>query len=260
MADPVYVSGRKLRLIAPASGAVVGVPLVIGDYLGLPANTAAAGEPVDVALDGVWVIPKAAIAFAQGASVYWDDAANQAAATGRFMGTCAVPGGSVAGDATTHVRVDARAHSPSGRIDSRGIQTATINNDATEQTLYALTIPANRLKFGDLVMLRSSNEVAALLSGELRQRVWLGPVGGDLLINGFFARTSVGRSGFEYTWFLVVDDGTGPTSARLVSADFGGIDAVCDLTIDNTVNFTGQMTVADPGNAYRGLGAFLGTI
>ena len=59
MADPVYVSGRKLRLVAPAGGAVAGVPLVLGDYFGLPSNDAAAGEAVDVALDGVWIVSKA---------------------------------------------------------------------------------------------------------------------------------------------------------------------------------------------------------
>ena len=261
MADPVYVSGRKLRLVAPAGGAVAGVPLVLGDYFGLPSNDAAAGESVDVALDGVWIVSKApGVSFAQGAPMFWDDAAGQVDQFGRFVGTCAVPGGSAAADTSTHLRVAGRAHSPSGRIDSRGEETAIISNDATEQTLYSLTIPAGRLAFGDSVFLRSVNEVTSLTSGELRMRVWLGPVGGTGLISGFFNSTTTGRTGFEFTSFMVIDTGAGPTAARLASGSFGGVDVACDLTVDNVINFTGQLTVADPANAYRGLGAFLGTI
>jgi hypothetical protein len=144
------------------------------------------------------------------------------------------------------------------KIASQATQTATISNDATEQTLFSLTIPANALAIGDLVLLRGVNEVTALASGQLRQRVWIGPVGGVPLVTGYFAKTSAGRTGWEYNWFSVVDTGSGLASARLAGADYSGIDvAAIDLTIEQTVHFTAQMTVADAGNAYRGLSAHL---
>ena len=143
------------------------------------------------------------------------------------------------------------------KIISEATQTATISNNDGEVTLFSQTIPANTLSIGDFVLLRSVNEVLALASGELRQRVWLGPVGGTGLITGYFNKTSAGRTGFEFNCFSVVDTGAGPTAARLVSAGFSGVDVVADLTQTITVNWTGQMTVADPGNSYRGCSAHL---
>ena len=143
------------------------------------------------------------------------------------------------------------------KIISEATQTATISNNDGEVTLFSQTIPANTLSIGDFVLLRSVNEVLALTSGELRQRVWLGPVGGTGLITGYFNKTSAGRTGFEFNCFSVVDTGAGPTAARLVSAGFSGVDVVADLTQTITVNWTGQMTVADPGNSYRGCSAHL---
>lgn len=144
-------------------------------------------------------------------------------------------------------------------IVSNGVQTGLITNDATEQVLYSLVIPAGTMRIGDRINVRSVNEVTALTSGELRQRLWIGPVGGTGLVSGFLAKTSIGRSGWEYNWFGVVDDGSGITSARLAGATFSGIDVPgIDLTVDQTLNFTGQMTIADPGNSFRGLFAFVG--
>lgn len=140
---------------------------------------------------------------------------------------------------------------------SSATQTATISNNDSEVTLFSQTIPANALSIGDYVLLRSVNEVLALASGELRQRVWLGPVGGTGLVTGFLNKTTVGRTGFEFNGFSVVDTGAGPTAARLVSSNFSGVDVVADLTQDITVNWTGQMTVADPGNSYIGCSAHL---
>lgn len=142
---------------------------------------------------------------------------------------------------------------------SSGTPTALINNDNTEQTLFSLAIPAYSWNLGDLIMLRSSNEVTQYTSGELRMRVWWNTVGVTPLITGFFNRSSTGLTGFEYSWFMVT--GTDPAAARLVGADFTGINvSPVDLTVDNVVNFTGQMTIADPANEYRGLGAFLGKV
>lgn len=155
------------------------------------------------------------------------------------------------------VDISARIESLELSVSSSGIQTAVFSNDATEVTLFSLTIPANTLQFGNYVLLRSVNEVVSLISGELRQRVWLGPVGGTGLISGYLPRNSVGRSGFEFNGFAVIDSGSGPTSARFVSSSFSGVDVVADITQDIVVNFTGQMTVADASNSFRGCSAHL---
>lgn len=137
-------------------------------------------------------------------------------------------------------------------------QTVTISNDSSEIILFSQSILAGTWNIGDYVHLRSVNEVLSLGGGgELRQRVWIGPVGGTGLITGFLPKNSTGITGFEYNWFNIVDTGAGPTAARLVGAAFSGIDVVADITQNIIINWTGQMTVADPTNSYRGISANL---
>lgn len=146
----------------------------------------------------------------------------------------------------------------SGKIDADAVQTATFGDEATERTFYSLTIPANTLEVGDLVQFYYTCEVVALASGELRLRTWLGPVGVTQLISGFLARTSVGLVGFEFTQFTVVDVGGGVTQLR--GGASAGVDVVIDLSVENTINCTAQMTIANVGNTYRGVSAYVGTI
>ena len=170
------------------------------------------------------------------------------------------------GDSIANVRADIDAGfvaleaKTTSKRKSSVAQTSVISNDATEQTLFTLTFPANSLECGDWVYFWFNCEVTALASGELRMRTWVGTVGGTQLISGFLNRTSTGLTGFEYTKFMIVDTGAGPTAARFAGADFTGIDVVVDLSQELVINCTGQMTVADAGNAYRGVGAFMGAL
>jgi hypothetical protein len=140
-----------------------------------------------------------------------------------------------------------------GSIAASGLQGVTIANDDTEQTLFALLIPAFTLRFGNVVEPWFIAEVLALLSGELRFRMWAGAVGGIGLVSGFLPKTSTGKDGFAFTKFGVVDTGAGLSAARLAGGAFGGVDLIVDLTQDLVINCTAQMTVANAGNSYRGL-------
>jgi predicted RecA/RadA family phage recombinase len=101
-------AGRMITLAAPAGGVAPGDGVVIGALFGVASKTAAEGETVTLATDGVFDLPKLASAvIAAGDPVVWDDTAKQvdAPATGRY------PIGIVIGDAgngatTVRVRLD----------------------------------------------------------------------------------------------------------------------------------------------------------
>lgn len=65
-------AGSILTLTAPASVSSGGV-VIIGNISGVAQGSALSGEPVDVAVSGVWRLAKVgAINFAIGVNVYWD--------------------------------------------------------------------------------------------------------------------------------------------------------------------------------------------
>ena len=79
--------------------------VVIGALFGIASKTAAAGETVTLATDGVFDLPKlASAAIAVGDAVAWDDAAKQVnvPATGRYPMGIAIE---AAGNGATTVRV-----------------------------------------------------------------------------------------------------------------------------------------------------------
>ena len=68
-------------------------------------------------------------------------------------------------------------------------------------------------------------------------------------------RTSNGESIFQLG---VIDTGSGLSAARLCSGEFTGVDITVDLTTDTVIEFTGETTVADAGNAFQGKFAYVG--
>jgi predicted RecA/RadA family phage recombinase len=69
--------GNIITLVAPTGGAVSGEPVIVGAFFGIAAYTAAAGQPVETQLTGVFELPKdTVVAINQGDQVYWD-AGNQ---------------------------------------------------------------------------------------------------------------------------------------------------------------------------------------
>ena len=56
---------------APAGGVVSGKGVKIGDMFGIPAITAAEGDDFEMAVEGVFELPKAAVAIGEKVKVYW---------------------------------------------------------------------------------------------------------------------------------------------------------------------------------------------
>jgi predicted RecA/RadA family phage recombinase len=100
--------GRMITVAAPAGGVASGDGVVIGALFGIASKTAAAGETVTIATEGVFDLPKLASAvIAAGDAVAWDDTANQvnAPSTGRYpIGIAIEAAGN--GVATVRVRLD----------------------------------------------------------------------------------------------------------------------------------------------------------
>lgn len=72
MARNYIQPGDTLTIPAPAA-VLSGAPVIVGDIVGIAQGNAASGAPVDVAMRGVWELPKvAANSFALGARVYWN--------------------------------------------------------------------------------------------------------------------------------------------------------------------------------------------
>ena len=66
--------GHILGAIAPAGGVTSGVPVIIGTMFLIPTTTAAAGEPFEGAVVGVWELAKtSADTPTQFAKAYWDN-------------------------------------------------------------------------------------------------------------------------------------------------------------------------------------------
>jgi predicted RecA/RadA family phage recombinase len=94
-----------ITVAAPAGGVTSGDGVVIGALFGVASKTAAAGETVTVATEGVFDLPKLASAvIAAGDPVAWDNSAKQvnAPATGRYPIGTAIE---AAGNGATIVRV-----------------------------------------------------------------------------------------------------------------------------------------------------------
>ena len=100
--------GRMITVAAPAGGVTSGDGVLIGSLFGVAIKTAAAGETVTIATEGVFDLPKLASAvIAAGAKVSWDDTAKQvnAPGTGRYpIGIAIEAAGN--GAAIVRVRLD----------------------------------------------------------------------------------------------------------------------------------------------------------
>ena len=64
--------GRLIPCTAPAGGVASSEGVKIGDLFGVAATTAPEGGDFELALEGVFTLPKAAGAIGQGAKVYWN--------------------------------------------------------------------------------------------------------------------------------------------------------------------------------------------
>jgi len=89
MADNHVKPGAVLTFTAPSGGVVSGTLYIINNTAGVALTTAAEGAKFELAVEGVFRLPKApSQAWLQGARIMWDNTANQRASnatTGGFF-------------------------------------------------------------------------------------------------------------------------------------------------------------------------------
>ena len=281
MPNPYITAGKAITVLPPAAGCTRGVPIRVGDLVGLPVDNRPAGssDPVELWTFGANRIPKAAgagTAFTPGQRVWIDAAGVAASLPGPFralLGVCtdrdnADAHGSV-GILVVPFAEAVVAAGRSGTIDSSGVPTALLSGDNAEHILHQLTVPANTFKIGDRVTFANSAAIESITAGAVELRLWVyaGPfelgVSG-FLVSGFTSgRTTVGIGGFSWASnFTISDNGAGPTAVRFSSGDFSGINVTgLDLTRDLQFTFTGALIgTTDPGNTWRGYGAQVGLV
>jgi len=81
MANNYKQTGKHLTFLLAAT-VVSGTPFLMGTKLAVPLQSGVSGDTIEVAVEGVWNLPKAGSqAWAQGAAIYWDDTAKNCTTT-----------------------------------------------------------------------------------------------------------------------------------------------------------------------------------
>lgn len=68
-------SGRTMEFTAPSGGLTSGQVYKVQDTVGVVVADTAYGDTAVMNLDGVYSVPKAAVAFTKGARIWWDNSA-----------------------------------------------------------------------------------------------------------------------------------------------------------------------------------------
>ncbi len=95
------------RIVVTAAAAILsGQAMLVGAIVGVAETSAAIGEETVLVLSGVFELPKAAVAIAQGVTVYWDNVAKNVTTV---VGSNTLMGKSfnatIAGDAVAQIRL-----------------------------------------------------------------------------------------------------------------------------------------------------------
>ena len=100
--------GDTITVTSPSGGLLSGQGVVVGAIFGVSSYDAAEGDEAEIAVTGVFTLPKSAGVIAEGAIVFWDDTGKtveNTTNTGLFpIGVCV--GGAGDTDATCNVRLD----------------------------------------------------------------------------------------------------------------------------------------------------------
>lgn len=84
-----------------------GDAVLVGSVLGIAITDMASGDDGDLVLEGVFELPKAAVAITQGAQLYWDDANSQVTTTSTDNTACGKAFAAAAsGDDTVYVKIN----------------------------------------------------------------------------------------------------------------------------------------------------------
>jgi predicted RecA/RadA family phage recombinase len=76
-----FIANGKVLEVTATAAITSGAAILVGDIVGVPIISAAIGEKASVSIEGVYELPKATGAIAQGKKVYW------IVATSNFTGT-----------------------------------------------------------------------------------------------------------------------------------------------------------------------------
>lgn len=281
MPNPYVNAGKAITVMPPAAGCSRGIPLRVGDLVGLPVNDREAGssEPVEIWTFGANRIPKAGgagVAFDPGQLVYFESATGLAvevvagsppflrsAASTRFLiGVC-----TDTNNADEHQSVgllvlpfaQAILEGSGGQLASDGLQGPILNDEAIERVFYTLVIPGGTVAIGDFLSVQFMLEfIARNMGGQLRVRVREDDELGAIVFDGGFGFPVVQPApyGLDFFHASVIDTGSGLADARVVD-NFNEVDHVFDFRTDVTLAFTGEWNAANVGNIYRGMGAHI---
>ncbi|MFN3646244.1 MAG: DUF2190 family protein [Gemmobacter sp.] len=96
--------GDRISVAAPANVAS-GAGVLVGSLFGVAVHDALSGEPVEIATNGVFDLPKVGSqAWTVGARIYWDGSAcTTTASTNKLIGVAVAVVGSGAGETTGRV-------------------------------------------------------------------------------------------------------------------------------------------------------------
>lgn len=104
MATNFVQPGSTITLVAPTNGVLSGQPVLVGSIFGVCNTDAKAGDEVEVTVDGVWELGKAAGELSQGDPIYYATTTGLVGDTGAGLFLIGVAVEGAATDAAT-VRV-----------------------------------------------------------------------------------------------------------------------------------------------------------
>lgn len=105
-------AGSAITAAAPAGGVSSGDPVKINSLFGVAATDAEAGAEVEIAVTGVFTLPKAAVAASAGGVAYFSTSAGKVTNTDNTGANARVgifTEDAASGDATARVRLDGAA-------------------------------------------------------------------------------------------------------------------------------------------------------
>lgn len=155
MSTKFIQEGEILTVAAPTGGVTSGLPVAIGDLVGVPVASAAVGVDFAWQVEGVHSVVKsgsAGPAFAVGDPVYWTGALATTSSAYPLIGVATAAAGASA--TSVNVRLNGAAKRLFGRMTAAGTQ---LNSQDSNATAYAdtLSIPAGSLRSGDLLIIRA---------------------------------------------------------------------------------------------------------
>lgn len=264
--------GETLTLTAPVGGCVSGSAYKIGRFFGVAQGDADAGDPVDLALVGVFDLAKAGEAVAEGDPAYWDTVAlaltKTAGATASTL-VGAFAAAALIGDATAPVRLSG------GSVDDSVAEVAaavSATNGGAGNAAKLLKLDANGKAAGRVLetdgaaldlLLGATAAGAVIGSDYAAQSVLLAVADDTPLPVTIAAKTVIGRGGTGDAGAIAASvtlDAAGPAidDATETTAPAGGIlgrnvfgSVECVSEVANSAGFEAKVETAPASGVFK---------